>query len=196
MTSIASSGVQIQTSPQSVPSTPSWLGEITLIVHHLQHQGVLAAIEEHVRFARRRFGRYEVIDFLAVLFGYAMSSERTLEGFYQKLEPWASPFLALFWRDRLPARSTLSRFLTSLDQATVEALRALFLRDLLARSLMKEEQADGLWDRQGNHFHVFDIDGTREAARQRALPQTASWVTIKLFGVPEGFAAWLGLATA
>jgi hypothetical protein len=30
-----------------------------------------------------------------------------------------------------------------------------------------------LWDRQGNHFLVFDVDGTREAARQRALPKTA-----------------------
>ena len=36
-------------------------------------------IAEQVRFARRRFGRYEVIDFLAVLFGYAISGERTLE---------------------------------------------------------------------------------------------------------------------
>ncbi|HTK10400.1 MAG TPA: hypothetical protein VL485_24730 [Ktedonobacteraceae bacterium] len=61
---------------------------------------------------------------------------------------------------------------TPLDQATVEVLRALFLQDLLARPLVKEEQAGGLWDRQGNHFFVFDIDGTREAARQRALPQT------------------------
>ena len=27
-------------------------------------------------------------------------------------------------------------------------------------------------DRAGNTWMVFDIDGTREAARQRALPQT------------------------
>jgi hypothetical protein len=145
---------------------------MTLVAHHLQRQGVLTAIEEQVHFARRRFGRYEVIDFLAVLFGYALSGERTLEAFYEQLQPWASTFMALFGRDRLPARSTLSRFLASLDQAAIEALRTLFLQDLLARSLMKEEQTDGLWDRQGNHFHVFDIDGTREAARQRALPQT------------------------
>jgi hypothetical protein len=115
----------------------------------------------------------QLIDFLAVLFGYAISGERTLEGFYQRLLPWANTFMALFGRDRLPARSTLSRFLASLDQAVVEALRTLFLRDLLVRPLVKEEQADGLWDRRGNRFLVFDIDGTREAARQRALPQTA-----------------------
>ena len=33
--------------------------EVTLMAHHLQSQEVLAAIEEQVRFARRRFGRYE-----------------------------------------------------------------------------------------------------------------------------------------
>jgi hypothetical protein len=149
------------------------LGEITLIVHHLHRQGALAAIEEQVLFARRRFGRYEVIDFLAVLFGYAVSSERTLEAFYERLQPWSSVFMALFGRDRLPARSTLSRFLAALDQAAVEALRSVFLHDLLARPLVKEEHPGGLWDRQGNHYFVFDIDGTREAARQRALPMTA-----------------------
>jgi len=173
MTTIAYSPVNIQTSPHSVPSTPAWFGEVTLMAHHLQRQGVLAAIEEQVRLARRRFGRDEVIDFLALLFGYAASGERTLEAFYQRLEPWASAFMALFGRARLPARATLSRFLASLDQAAVEALRTLFLHDLLARSLVKEEQPGGRWDRQGNHFLVFDIDETREAARQRALPVTA-----------------------
>jgi len=173
MTTITYSPVNIQTSAQSVPSVPAWFGEITLLVHHLQRQGILAAIEEQVRFARRRFGRYDVIDFVAVLFGYAASSERTLEAFYERIDPWADPFMALFGRNRLPARSTLSRFLASLDQAAVEALRTLFLKDLLARPLEKEEQPGGLWDRQGNHFLVFDVDGTREAARQRALPVTA-----------------------
>jgi hypothetical protein len=173
MTRIAYSPVSIQASAQSVPSTPGWFGEVTLISHYLKRQGVLAAIEEQVRFARRRFGHYEVIDFLAVLFGYAISGERTLEAFYERMEPWASAFMALFGRDRLPARATLSRFLASFDQAAVEALRTLFLKDLLARPLVKEERPGGMSDRQGNHFLVFDVDGTREAARQRALPKTA-----------------------
>ena len=30
---------------------------------------------------------------------------------------------------------------------------------------------EGLWDRQGHRWVVFDLDGTRRAARQRALPQ-------------------------
>ena len=173
MTSIAYSPVSIQTSAQSVPSTPDWFGEVTLISRYLQRQGVLTAIEEQVRFARRRFGRYEVIDFVAVLFGYAGSSERTLEAFYEHLQPWADAFMALFGRDRLPARATLSRFLAALDQTAVESLRTLFLTDGLSRPLEKEEQLGGMFDRQGNHYLVFDVDGTREAARQRALPKTA-----------------------
>jgi hypothetical protein len=80
--------------------------------------------------------------------------------------------MALFGRERLPARSTLSRFLASLSQTAVEALRTLFLDDLLARPLNKEKQIGGLVDRAGRDWIIFDIDGTREAARQRALPKT------------------------
>ncbi len=173
MTSIAAASVSIQASAESAPSLPGWFGEVTLLAAHLKRQGVLAALEDQVRFARRRFGRYEVLDFAALLFGYAVSAERTLEAFYARIQPWASAFMALFGRDRLPARSTLSRFLAALDQAAVEALRTRFLADLLARPLVPEEPPGGLWDRQGNHFLVFDVDGTRAAARQRALPQTA-----------------------
>jgi len=171
MTSIADSAVTIQVSSPSVPSTPAWFGEVVLIVHSLRKQNVPFAIAERVRFARRRFGHYEVIDFVAVLFGDAISGERTLEAFYEHLSPFASAFMALFGRERLPARSTLSRFLAALPSEPVEALRALFLSDLLARPLVPEGEPAGLWDRTGSQWQVFDIDGTREAARQRALPQ-------------------------
>jgi hypothetical protein len=130
MTSIADGAVIIQTSAVSAPSTPSWFGEVALIAGYLRKHGVLSQINERVRFARRRFGRYEVIDFLAVLFGYAISGERTLEAFYERLQPFAVPFMALFERDQLPARSTLSRFLAALTETPVEALRTLFLDDL------------------------------------------------------------------
>jgi hypothetical protein len=59
---------------------------------------VLLTIEKRVRFARRRFGHYEVIDFVAVLPGYAISGERTLEAFYERVHPYASPFMTLFGR--------------------------------------------------------------------------------------------------
>jgi len=171
MTSIVDSSVQIHTSSELAPCVPSWFGEVVVVATYLKKQGVLTRICEQVRFARKRFGRYEVIDFLAVLFGYAISGERTLEEFYESLQPFAVPFMALFERDRLPARSTLSRFLAALTEEPVEALRTLFLDDLLARPLTPDKQTGGLVDRAGNTWMVFDIDGTREAARQRALPQ-------------------------
>jgi hypothetical protein len=146
--------------------------EVALVAAHLRKHSVLTKIAERVHFTRRRFGRYETIDFLVVLFGYAVSSERTLEAFYERLRPFAVPFMALFGRDQLPARSTLSRFLAVLTEAPVEALRALFLDDLLSRPLSPGEQTGNLVDRAGGEWLVFDLDGTREAARQRALPLT------------------------
>src|SRR5438128_2849611 len=172
MTSIADVSVRIQTSSDSVPSTPCWFGEVALLIPYLRKRGILSAINSQVRLARRRFGRYEVIDFLAVLFGYALSGERTLEAFYEQLLPFAQPFMALFDRENLPSRSALSRFLASLTPTATEALRTLFLADLLARPLDKERHTGQLVDRKGNARVVFDIDGTRQAARQRALPQT------------------------
>ena len=69
MTRIADNSVRLQTSSDSVPSTPSWFGEVALLISSLRKQGVLSAINSQVRLTRRRFGRYEVIDFLAVLAG-------------------------------------------------------------------------------------------------------------------------------
>jgi hypothetical protein len=170
MNSIADGSVSIQTSSQSQPCPPPWWGELVLLSQHLRQQGILTRLAEGVRFERRRCGHYELIDFLVVLFGYAISGERTLERFYEVLRPWAQPFMALFGRDRLPSRSALSRALLALTVPVIETLRTLFLADLLARSLGADAQEAGLWDRQGQQWRVFDIDGTREAARQRALP--------------------------
>ncbi len=171
MTSIADGSVIIQSTSESVPSTPCWFGEVAMMAAYLRKHGILTKISEQVRFARRRFGYYEVIDFVAVLFGYAISSERTLEEFYERLRPFAVAFMAVFERDRLPSRSALSRFLAALTPEPVEALRTLFLKDLLKRRADVEPQPCGLSDRTGKLWKVFDSDGTREAARQRALPK-------------------------
>src|SRR5207244_2185730 len=68
--------------------------------------------------------------------------------------------------------STLSRFLSALDQTTVEALRTQFQEDLLTRTPFAS--VGGLWDRFDQPYVVVDVDGTRQAARQRALPQLPS----------------------
>lgn len=137
-----------------------------LLTAHLRRHGVFSKISARVRFARRHFGQYDVIDFLAVLFGYAISGERTLEEFYERLEPFAVPFMALFERDRLPARSTLSRFLAALTQEPVEALRTLFLGDLLAPTYARQanRRAGGS---SGKH-----LDGVRHRRHTGSRPPT------------------------
>jgi hypothetical protein len=56
--------------------------EVATFAQFLTHEGILTAITEQVRFARARFGRYDLIDFVAVLIGYAVSGEPTLLAFY------------------------------------------------------------------------------------------------------------------
>jgi hypothetical protein len=160
----------VQTTPESQPSTPSWMGEVAAFAQVLNQTGILTAIAERIRFARARMGTYELIDFVVVLIGYALSGEPTLRVFYDRLLPWASAFMALFGRTRLPSRSALSRFLAALDQASVESLRILFQEDLLARVPFADP--GGIRDRGAQSWLIADVDGTRKTARQRALPQS------------------------
>ncbi len=148
------------------------MGEVAAFAQVLAHTGILKAIQEQMRFARARFGQYDLIDFVAVLIGYAISGEPRRLPFYERLSPFAEPFMALFGRHLLPHRSTLSRFLAALDQRSVETLRKLFQEDLLARTPFASP--GGLWDRTGQQWLVIDVDGTRQAARQRLLPQMES----------------------
>src|SRR2546421_9054405 len=97
--------VAIQITPQSTPSPPSWMGEVAAVAHVLTHVGLLKAIQEHVQFARARFGQYDTVDFVVVLLGYALSGEATLQCFYERLAPFADVFIALFCRQHLPSRS-------------------------------------------------------------------------------------------
>ncbi len=160
------SSVSIQTEASPIPSVPAWFGEVALVAHILTRQGLLSEISERVRFSRKRFGTYEVIDFLVVLMGYALSGEPTRASYYERLQPFATPFMALFGRTQLPHRSTLSRFLAALDQASVEALRSVFA----ARTRWPARDPPKAWEVCGIGK---DNDGWSSiwTARQRALPQ-------------------------
>ena len=81
MSSMEHPCVNIQMCPEAHPSTPPWFGEVVIMAHVLRQYGLLEAIQQRVRFARPRFGFYDVIDFVAVLIGYAVSGEPSLEAF-------------------------------------------------------------------------------------------------------------------
>ncbi len=132
-------------------------------------RGALFAFAHQIRLVRGRFGTYEPIDFLAALLGYAISGERTLADFFERLAPFETAFMALFGRRHLPHRSSLSRFLADVDRPCLEAFRTLFQQHSFADG-WTSESIGGLWDRKGRRFILFDVDATRQAARQRALP--------------------------
>ena len=158
--------VHLQMASEDLPSLPNWFGEVAIVAQVFITSGVLKNIEEQVRFARARFGTYELVDFVAVLIGYAVSAEPSLLAFYERLQPFASAFMALFGRKSLPHRCTLSRYLAALDQPTVEALRALFLDDVILRTAQTFPPG-GLWDRQGQRLY----------RRRRGWDQTSGTTT-------------------
>ncbi|GHO71132.1 hypothetical protein KSC_100240 [Ktedonobacter sp. SOSP1-52] len=75
---IPNASIEVQTTPRDRPSIPAWFAEVVMLSQHLTTKGLLEAFAHHIQFVRGRFGSYEPIDFLALLFGYAMSGERTL----------------------------------------------------------------------------------------------------------------------
>lgn len=172
MSVLTTPAVDIQTCPQEVPSVPPWFAEVVILAQHFTQRGLLDAISTHIRLARGRAGTFEVIDFVAMLLGYAVSGEATLELFCERLLPFAQPFMALFGRDRLPHRSSLSRFLAAVDPPCRDALRQ-FFQDNLVQHSFSGQQLGGFIDRLGHRLLVFDVDATRQAARQRALATSA-----------------------
>jgi hypothetical protein len=56
-----------------------------------------------------------------------------------------------------------------MDGPCLEAFRALFEQHSFAEG-WTDESIGGICDRQGRRYLVFDVDATRQAARQRALP--------------------------
>jgi hypothetical protein len=166
---IPNQSIEVQTSPVDRPSVPAWFAEVVILSQHLTTKGLLEAFSHQVRLVRGRFGGYEPLDFLALLFGYAISGERTLSAFFERVAPFGLAFMALFGRADLPHRATLSRFLASVDSPCLEAFRKLFEQYSFA-SGWTSETIGGIWDRQGRRYLVFDVDATRQAARQRALP--------------------------
>ena len=169
---IPDSCIEVHTSPLDRPSVPAWFAEVVIVAGHLASNGLLEAFAQQVRLVRGRFGSYEPIDFLALLIGYAISGERTLSDFFERIAPFGVAFMALFGRNCLAHRSRLSRFLADVDRPCLEAFRTLFQQHTFAQG-GTSETLGGSFDRKARRYIVFDVDATRQAARQRALPCAA-----------------------
>src|SRR5262249_60135133 len=86
--------IEVRTCPDDVPSVPPWFAEVVVLARHFTQRGYLATISQHLRLARGRAGTFEVLDFVAILLGYAVSGEpwrRSLIGWSPSPSPlWRS----------------------------------------------------------------------------------------------------------
>jgi hypothetical protein len=169
MDSIPNPSVTLQLVPESEESIPEWFAELVVIVETLRQQGALTALLSEVNLVRGRMGDFESIDYLAVLIGYAVSGQPTLQSFFERISPFGQLFMGLFGRDRLPSRAALSRYLSAMTADGGQRLRALFERFSFGFG-WTAETLGGLTDRSGERLLVIDVDGTRQVARQRRLP--------------------------
>src|SRR5258708_36794163 len=113
--------IEVQTTSENHASVPAWFAEVVIIAGHLATKGLLEAFAHQIRLVRGRFGNYEPIDFLALLIGYTVSSERTLSDFFHRLAPFGDASMALFGCAALPHRATFSRFFATIDHPCLEA---------------------------------------------------------------------------
>ena len=165
----SNNSISIIASDQQQPAIPGWFSEVILIAHLWAQSGIVSALQQQVKVARGRMGDYEVVDFTLLLLAYAISQELTLSKYFQQLLPARAALLALWERDKTPSASALSRFLSALTDKPVIQLRKLLFQDLLSNG-MGLEQMGGLYDRNAQRHIIFDIDATKDAARQRSLP--------------------------
>lgn len=70
---MSSPSLTIQITPDSKPAMPFWMGEVAALAQVLTHQNLLKTIQEQVRFARARFGQYDLIDFGAMRKSHILS---------------------------------------------------------------------------------------------------------------------------
>ena len=162
------SGIELTTNIESNPVIPNWLSEALLLGRYWVETGLLDRLQQQVRVNRGRMGNYEVCDFVLLLLAYAVSGEKTLKDFFAALKPVKAVLMASWQRNKTPVASSLSRFLEDIDNSSLETLRTLFEKDLWERGF-KEDDKGGLIDRTGQKYYLFDVDGTKQAARQRSL---------------------------
>ena len=105
---IPDSCLEVHTCAADRPSVPPWFAEVVIVAGYLAKKELLDAFSSQVRLVRGRLGSYEPLDFLALLIGYAVSGERRLPDFFDRLAPFGAAFMALCGRAGLPHRSSFS----------------------------------------------------------------------------------------
>jgi hypothetical protein len=111
-------------------------------------------------------GHYDLIDFVAVLIGYILVFRTDPAGFLRTARSMCRAMYGLVWaKSFAPSLDAFSFSRTPLIRRRWKGSGAYAQKDWLARKPFPS--AGGLFDRRGAEFLVIDVDGTRQAARER-----------------------------
>lgn len=121
-----SASFDLHTSSRSEQTAPTWLTQVLVLLRALWARWLPLPLVERLRVERGRAGQFEPIDFVLVLFVYAMSGATTLKDLYKQAKPVTAVLTGAWLRHALPSRSALSRFLGDVSSANVEEVRTLF----------------------------------------------------------------------
>ncbi len=159
MNTLADRLVSIQTSQDAAPSMPSWFGARCSDRRvSTAPRRVLTKICERVRGCRAdAVCQYEVIDFLAVQIALrASSANADFQLSPRDCGPKLAPTCAWFDRDRLRARSTLSRDFSALTKEPGRAPCAPCFSTICERSPLSRREANR-WSGGSRGRHSGDL---------------------------------------
>jgi hypothetical protein len=161
----------VTTRKRSTGRLPEWATRYVVLVESLRAQGVLQAISERLRVARR--DGYSGLDiFLFLLLYFASSCRCGVRSFSDRCRPYARELAVVAGRHSWPTQSSVSRFLSDLDPEQVGAFGDWLLGAGCRASVLEQSAVIVHRDACGNAWQVFDYDPTVETLRQRALPES------------------------
>jgi hypothetical protein len=118
--------VQIRATPETLPAVPPWLAEAALVTSWFWKSNFVEQFKNNLLIPRGRMGFFTPIDFLLTVLLYGISGEETLKFFYKVSGPWRAILAGFWFRETLPSRSALSRFLADVPAEAVASTRSLF----------------------------------------------------------------------
>jgi hypothetical protein len=149
---------------------PEWACEGALLMQQLVETGCWAKASQWLR-VYRHVG-YTAMDVASFFVQYFASGQHwSLKEFGARSAPWRTELAALGHRREFPTPSSVSRLLGVVTLEDVRPVGARLLLETTEAAALLQHPAAAITDTFAEPWHIFDVDATVQAFRERALPQ-------------------------
>ena len=160
---------RVSRKPTDDARIPDMFTEAAVLLEAVRQRGVIATIGKVLHI--RRQGGYSALDvWLLLLILFTTGATVGVKPLWEKLRPCARQLAALAGRSGLASPASVSRALEAVETALVRPVAFQLLVVLTDIGKVMRHPAAQTYDAQGRAWHVFDLDWTVTALRQRALP--------------------------